>query len=181
MQTFMFEGWQDYFLLVGSAAAALIGLLFIVVTLTIGRELSSIERGQKLYMTPIVFHLGGIVLLSGAAMAPVATPVLFGLASGIVALIGSVSCVRIGSEIYRMPVAPTKVYDMWWYGIIPAMAYLLLLPASALLAVTPSEWALTAVAALLMAQLLISIHSAWDLVTYLAPRSSDQQSGSPDQ
>lgn len=177
----MFEGWQDYYLLIGTAAAALIGLLFVVVTLTTGRELSSIERGQKLYMSPILFHLGGILLLSGLGLSPVVTPELFGAASGLVALIGFVACVRIARGIHYVPVADTKVYDMWWYGIIPAGAYLLLLAASAALARWPTEWTLTAVAAMLMAQLLISIHSVWDLVTYLAPRSSDQQGGSPEQ
>ncbi len=176
----MFEGWQDYYLLIGSAAAALIGLLFVVVTLTSGRELDSIERGQKLYMSPILFHLGGILMLSGLGMSPVATPELFGAASGVVALIGFVGCVRIARGIYRVPVAETKIYDMWWYGIIPAGAYLLLLAASAALLRWPTEWTLTAVGAMLMAQLLVSIHSAWDLVTYLAPRSSDQQGSSPE-
>ena len=177
MQPLMFEGWQDYFLLIGSAAAALIGLLFVVATLTVGRELDMIERGQKLYMTPIVFHLGGIVLLSGAAMSPVATPELYALASGAIALIGVLSCLRIAHGIRTGPLGPTSDYDMVWYGIIPALAYLLLLGASGLLALRPSELTLAAVAAILMAQLLISIHSAWDLVTYLAPRSQD--SGRP--
>ena len=167
----MFEGWQDYYLLIGSAAAALIGLLFVVVTLTVGRELDTIERGQKLYMTPIVFHLGGIVLLSGVAMSPVATPGLYALASGIIALIGLVGCIRIAHGIRTGPLGPTSDYDMVWYGIVPAAAYLLLFGASMLLALRPSEMALAAVGAMLMAQLLISIHSAWDLVTFLAPRS----------
>jgi hypothetical protein len=176
----MFEGWQDYYLLIGTAAAALIGLLFVVVTLTRGRELDSIERGQKLYMTPILFHLGGILLLSGLGMSPVVTPELFGTANGIVALMGFVACVRIARGIHQRPVSPTTDYDMWWYGIIPAGAYVVLLTASAALARWPTEWTLATVAAMLMTQLLISIHSAWDLVTYLAPRSSDQLSGSPD-
>jgi hypothetical protein len=177
----MFEGWQDYYLLIGTAAAALIGLLFVVVTLTTGREIDSIERGQKLYMTPILFHLGGILLLSGLGMSPVVTPELFGAANGIVAIIGFVACVRIARGIHERPVSTTTDYDMWWYGIVPAGAYMLLLTAAAALVLRPTEWTLTAVAAMLMAQLLISIHSAWDLVTYLAPRSSDQRSGSPDQ
>jgi hypothetical protein len=46
LRSAMLEGWKDYFLLVGSAAAALIGLLFVVVTLTAGRELGTVERGQ---------------------------------------------------------------------------------------------------------------------------------------
>ena len=66
----MFEGWSDFYLLVASAAGALIGLLFVVVTLTAGREAQSTERGASLYMTPIVFHLATVLLGGAVAMAP---------------------------------------------------------------------------------------------------------------
>jgi len=45
----MFEGWSDYFFMIGSSAAALIGLMFVVVTLTAGRDRRDLERGKKLY------------------------------------------------------------------------------------------------------------------------------------
>ena len=106
-------------------------------------------------------------------MSPVASPGLYALASGVVALIGLVGCVRIAHGIRTGPLGPTSDYDMVWYGIIPAAAYFLLLAASVLLSFRPSELALAAVSAMLMAQLLISIHSAWDLVTFLAPRSGE--------
>ena len=69
----MLADWESFYLLVGSAAAALIGLLFIVATLTINVDRSSAERGNNFYMTPIVFHLGVIVVLSAMALAPVLT------------------------------------------------------------------------------------------------------------
>ena len=68
----MFEGWGEYYLLVGTAAAALIGLLFVVMSLLAGRDRAQIEAGSRFYMTPIVFDLGAIVVLSGAALAPIA-------------------------------------------------------------------------------------------------------------
>jgi len=34
----MFQHWDSYYLLLGSAAGALIGLLFVVATLSAGRE-----------------------------------------------------------------------------------------------------------------------------------------------
>ena len=53
----MFHGWENYYLLIGSAAAALIGLMFVVVTLTAGRDRDEVERGKQLYTSPIVWHL----------------------------------------------------------------------------------------------------------------------------
>jgi hypothetical protein len=172
----MFEGWEDYYLLIGSAAAALIGLLFVVVTLTVGRDRTSIERGQKLYMTPIAFHLGSVLVLSGAAMAPPMTPTMFGLLGGAVALVGAAAGAWIAVAIYRLSLnTSASVFDIWWYGVIPAAAYLLLAGSSAAIA-WQMPWAQSALAAVLMGLLLISIHNEWDLVTFLAPRADGDKS-----
>ena len=41
----MFQGWDNYFFMLGSAGAGLIGLLFVVVTLTAGIDRSRAQRG----------------------------------------------------------------------------------------------------------------------------------------
>ncbi len=46
----MFSGWDNFYLLVGSAAGALIGLLFIVVTLTANMDARMRPRGAKVYL-----------------------------------------------------------------------------------------------------------------------------------
>ena len=167
----MLKDWGDYLFLTGSAAGGLIGLLFVIVTLTAGHERSVIERGQRLYMTPIVVHLGGILLLSGMAIAPPTTPAALALASGAIALIGLVSGCRIAVGIGRLP--PTTSggwFDVWWYGIVPAAFYAVLFAGAAGLWMR-SGWGVIAFAGALMALLLNSMHLAWDLVTYLAPRA----------
>jgi formate/nitrite transporter FocA (FNT family) len=57
------DGWENYYLLIGSAAGALIGLMFVVVTLTAGRDRDQSERGKHLYTSPIVWHLAVVLLL----------------------------------------------------------------------------------------------------------------------
>lgn len=84
----MFEGWENYYLIVGPSAGALIGLMFVVVTLTAGRDRDQLERGKHLYSSPIVWHLGVVLLLSGAAVAPGMNPKLFGSVAGGLALLG---------------------------------------------------------------------------------------------
>ena len=66
----MFEGWENFYLIVGPSAGALIGLMFVVVTLTAGRDRQQTERGKHLYTSPIVWHLAVVLVLSGAAVAP---------------------------------------------------------------------------------------------------------------
>jgi len=170
LRSAMLEGWKDYFLLVGSAAAALIGLLFVVVTLTAGRELGTVERGQKLYMTPIVFSLAAIVLLSGIAMAPL-PPALFAGASGLIGLIGVIAQCRIALGLRKVAPDHTTTFDVTWYGVVPAITYAAQLVAAGVQLARPCAWALAALSAIVMVELLIAIHNAWDLVTYLAPRT----------
>src|ERR1700749_4171148 len=74
----MFEDWDNFYLLVGSAAAALIGLLFVVATLTAGIEQGRARRGETLFMTPTVFDFAVIVVVSALAMTPRLSPPAIG-------------------------------------------------------------------------------------------------------
>lgn len=165
----MFEGWENYYLMIGSAAGALIGLMFVVVTLTAGRGRAETDRGKRLYTSPIVWHLGVILTLSGAAAVPNVSSKLFALVTGGLALLGVGMGIRSAVGIARSPGAPDAAgFDIFWYGVAPAMVYAGL-AGSALGILRGSAWGATAVAADLMALLLVSIHAEWDLVTYLAP------------
>ena len=166
----MFEGWGEYFFMIGSSAAALIGLMFVVVTLTAGRERDQLERGKHLYTSPVVWQLGVVLVLSGGAIAPSMTPRFFGAVSGGLSLLGIGMGLRSTIGIVRVPiVAPDdNLFDMVWYGVMPIIVYVGLAIAS-VLAFTQNEWAASAVAGSLMGLMLVSIHAEWDLVTYLAP------------
>jgi hypothetical protein len=165
----MFEGWENYYLMVGSSAGALIGLMFVVVTLTAGRDRQEVERGKKLYTSPIVWALAVILALSGLAAVPGVTAKVFGIAAAGLALLGAAMGIRSAFGIVRSPGAPDAAgFDMFWYGVAPAIVYVGLgVAAAGLLA--GASWGTAAVAADLMALLLVSIHAEWDLVTYLAP------------
>src|SRR5204862_6409704 len=60
----------------------------VVVTLTAGRDRDQTERGKHLYTSPIVWHLGVVLLLSGAAVVPGIKTKLFGAVAGGLALLG---------------------------------------------------------------------------------------------
>src|SRR5947199_5512640 len=97
--------WSDYFFMVGTAAASLIGLMFVVVTLTAGRDRRELEAGKKLYTTPIVWHLGVVVVLSGAAVAPAVAPQWLGIGLVAVAVLGIGYAVYITSGVLRARLA----------------------------------------------------------------------------
>ena len=165
----MFEGWENYYLMIGSSAGALIGLMFVVVTLTAGRDRAEIERGKHLYTSPIVWHLAVILTLSGAAAIPGISARVFGAATIFLAALGFGWGIRSATGIWRRPGAPDAAgFDTFWYGIAPALVYICL-GAAGIGIFAAQAWGENAVAVALMALLLVSIHAEWDLVTYLAP------------
>lgn len=168
----MFDDWREYYFLIGSSAGGLIGLMFVVTTLTIGRDIRTIERGQKLYMSPVVSHFAAILLLSGAAIVPNLAVTAFAVLIGLIAIIGIGAGIRITVGILNASDRLTAGwFDIWWYGVAPTVLYLLLAGVSVALGFGAAD-AQMALAAVLMALLLTSIHNAWDLVTWLAPRSA---------
>jgi hypothetical protein len=172
----MFEGWSEFYFMTGSSAAALIGLLFVVATLSAGRDRSTVETGAKLFTTPLVCHLGAVLVLSAAALVPSITPLAYAMLSGAIALVGTAFGVWIAIGIGRFPYEHhVDWFDIWWYGIIPAVIYALLAVTAAAIAIR-APWALVALAVVQMALLLTTIHNAWDLVTYLAPRADPPKS-----
>ena len=167
----MFEGWENFYLIVGPSAAALIGLMFVVVTLNTGRGTDQAEWGKHLYTSPIVYHLTVVVLFSCAAMVPDIPRLLVGGVTGIAALGGLAFGIRSTVGIAkRQPTGEDSMFDMWWYGVAPTAGYVGL--GAAATSLLMGEWfADDLLGAALVSLLLISVHAEWDLVTFLAPRA----------
>lgn len=169
----MFEGWGEFYLMAGSAAAVLIGLIFVVVTLMQDRSRSSVLAGSKLYMGPVLLQVSFVMVLSAAALARGVTAGAIALIAGAVAVWGLVRGVQsiVGIAGLR---GPDKAHwtDAWFYGAIPAALYGLL-GAVALGFWTGAPWALHGLAAVITAMLLTSIRNEWDLVTWLAPHAPE--------
>ena len=165
----MFHDWDSYYLLIGSAAAALIGLMFVVATLTAGRDRTSAMRGASLYMTPTVFHFAVVVVVSAAVLAPGLPPAWDGIIVGAVAWIGLVYAVVVTTRMLRGETTEVPHWtDVWCYGAVPAAIYLGLATTAVTIWSAP-EFAPYGVAVTLIVLLLMGIRNAWDLVTWLAP------------
>ena len=65
------NGWENFYVIVGSSAGALIGLQFVVITLIAGRPIARGEaQAGDAFATPIVVHFGVVLLLSALVSIP---------------------------------------------------------------------------------------------------------------
>jgi hypothetical protein len=176
----VFHGWDNYFTLTGTASGGLIGLLFVVVTLTAGLEHSRAMRASAIYMTPNMVHFAMVLVSSATAVAPGVSAPVAAVILGVAALLGLSNAARTCLGIYEFAKSgdPPHWSDIWCYGGAPAAIYL------ALLGTAAAVWAgvalaVDALAALLMILLLVAIRNAWDLITWMAPRAGTDRRNPP--
>jgi hypothetical protein len=167
----MFASWQSFYQLTGGAAATLIGLMFIVATLTTTRSASSLNQGARLFITPTVFHLTSVLAISALSLAPEAEGRWAQLIMAAWAIGGLLYTLLVALGLRRTQLAP-HWSDFWWYGAANATAYAALAVAEILVcALAPHAAFLLALS--LLALLVVTIRNAWDLVTWLAPRRDE--------
>lgn len=165
----MFVGWQAFYQMSGGAAATLIGLLFLVVSLMSGRQVSSTSAGIRLFLSPTVFHLASVLVISALALAPDGAGSSRSVLMIAWAIFG-VGCTTLVATRLRSAQDPAHWSDFWWYGAAPAAVYLALALSTAAVLLREPQAAYF-VALCLLALLIVTIRNAWDLVTWLAPRA----------
>ena len=159
-------GWQNFYVIVGSSAGALIGLQFVVMALVadLPRTPGQAQAGHA-FATPNIVHFGSVLFLAAALCAPWhgigAAAVCWGLLG-----LGGVAYALIVARRLRSQKAYQPVFEDWlFHALLPFAAYATL-AASACAARAHTYGALFSVAATALLLLFIGIHNAWDAVTY---------------
>ena len=166
-----FARWETFYVILGSSAAAMTGLMFVAVTL-LGegrRRGEALTLGMSAFNTPTVLHFCSALLISlvvcvpwTALRAPGLTLSLIGLAGIVYSLLVILRMRRIDRRRDYSVVAS----DWIGHGLLPMVAYVTLFLAGFVLPNAPSgtELVIGAVTALL---LFTGVRNAWDIVTYL--------------
>src|SRR5689334_250500 len=114
----LLAGWQGFYVITGTAAAALTGLQFVVITLVAQRGLGSTE-GNRACGTPTIVHVCAVVFVAALLTAP--WPSLGGVAlilglCGVAGLVYAAIILRIA----RRQTSYTPVLEDWiWHLILP--------------------------------------------------------------
>ena len=162
----MLSAWNSYYVMMGSSAAALTGLVFIVVTLINDTRSRPSEDGLSTFTTPTVFHFCSVLFTSAVMTAPFPSLVPVAVALGFAGLAGIVYVLRVAIRTSKLVSYRADAEDWTWNVILPLVAYAtVLIGAFTLNAAAVAIYAPGAAVALLI---LIGIHNAWDVVTFLA-------------
>jgi len=160
--------WENFYIIVGSSAGALTGLLFVAVTFVAQVQIRiGDDRGIRAFSTPSLVQFGVVLFISAMLSAPWPSLVPPAIVLGLVGLAGvlyTLIVVRLqrGLDNYE------PVLEDWvWYAASPLVAYAALLAAALLLPSSPVP-ALFAIGAVMALLLFLGIRNAWDIVTYLA-------------
>ena len=161
--------WQNFYTIMGTAAATLTGLMFVVTTLIAGLDahLSTLNAGVSAYNTPTVVHFCAVLLLAGILSAPWQTFSSLSLLLGLLALGMVLYLIIVLRRMWRVPNYQSTFEDWLWYMAFPFLAHVLLIVAAFVLPKNPSL-ALYIVGSAMMLLLLVGIRNAWDMVTFLA-------------
>jgi hypothetical protein len=115
--------WDSFYLIVGGAAGALIGLQFVVMTLIAERPSPASAEAGGVFATPTVVHFGTTLLLSAMMCAPWHGAVVPAMLWGIVGSCGFVYALVVIQRMRKQTAYRPRLDDWCFYAVIPIMAY----------------------------------------------------------
>jgi hypothetical protein len=160
--------WHDFYTLVGTAGATLLGLLFVAVSLGAGYLTEESQSATRTFMSPVVVHFTTVFFLSAVALLPLPQAKFLAALIGATALIGAIISIYITIQVVRTDLT-NYIQDYLAYGLLPGVAYLVMLAAAVSLYLE-KDFGLNALAGALLLLAIANIRNAWDLTLTMVRR-----------
>ncbi len=160
------SAWENFYVIVGSSGAALVGVQFVVIALIASIRGRSRSDAISAFATPTVVHFVAAFVVSAIMSMPWPSLLPTSVALAVSGLAGLV----YGAIVIRRARRQTDYRPVWedwlWYATFPSCAYAALTLAALFLRAT-SPLPLFVIGAAALALLLTGIHNAWDSVTHI--------------
>ncbi|HYB50436.1 MAG TPA: hypothetical protein VED47_04920 [Burkholderiaceae bacterium] len=162
----MLHAWENFYIVAGSAAAQLIGLLFVMITLGARLSRSRAARGVHVFLTPTLVHFGGVLFDSLVMLAPwpSAWPACALLVA--VGLAGMGYAGLVLGMLRKVDYTELGRGDRFVYAGAPAVANLLLI-GGALALPFQTELGTYTIAGSVALLLFVALRDAWDLTLWI--------------
>ena len=165
--------WHEFYLLVGTAAATVLALLFVAVSLGAGYLTSRHQAPTRTFMSPVVIHFTSVFFIAAVCLIPSHGPVFFSALIGVTAVLGIAVSAVTSVQVIRRDWTQ-YLPDYFAYGLLPVAAYLTLL-VSSLMIYAGMNYAPEVLAGALLALTIVNIRNAWDLTLSMVRRHTDER------
>jgi hypothetical protein len=172
----LLAGWESYYVIIGSSAAALTGLQFVVMTLIADSPTRRSWETISAFGTPTIVHFCYSLLISAVLSAPWPSAEITRYPMAAIGVAGGIYTLLVMRRATRQTLYQPVVEDWVFHVILPLLAYGLLCVASAIFA-SHAVGALFVIAASSLLLIFIGIHNAWDTVSYLIMRAASRAEG----
>jgi hypothetical protein len=169
-----FASWENFYVIIGSSAAALTGLQFVVIVLVAEIRAPGSVHSTRAFGTPTVVHFCAVLLNSAILTAPWRQTTSASLVIATFALAGLGYTLLVLRHARRQTDYVPVLEDWIWHTVLPLTAYSALLLSGVLLPGDPPAW-LFVIGATALLLLFVGIHNAWDSVTYIAFQRRDRE------
>jgi hypothetical protein len=162
--------WHDFYSLLGTASATMVGLLFVAATVGGGVFSSDRRAPLRVFLSASVVNFGLLLAACLVALAPVRSWVLLGaliLASGLFGL--THSCLAWRDTLRDGLIKAIDLEDRIWYIVLPIVGYLLFALSGVTLALR-LEQGCVALAVAMGVLLAVGLHNAWDITVWMITR-----------
>jgi hypothetical protein len=160
------SAWENFYVIVGSSAGALIGLQFVVLTLIANRPIGAgTAQAGHAFATPTIVHFGTVLLLAGMLSAPWQEIAPAAVLWGLLGLSGMVYAAVVVRRMRRQA-AYKPVFEDWLFHVLLPFAAYTTLAVTAFATRSHVREALFGIGTASLLLLFIGIHNAWDAVTY---------------
>jgi hypothetical protein len=162
----MLHAWDNFFILTGSAAATLIGLVFVSITVGTGFSTSRIEHGTRGFLTPTLIHLGAVLLQALVGLAPWPSAWPIGIILGLLGLTGLGYQVHVIAVRHEVGLVLIDWHDWLPYAGVPVLACASL-TVGAVGLIAGKSFAPYAIAGAITLLLFAGVYGAWDLTLWI--------------
>jgi hypothetical protein len=158
--------WDSFYVIIGSSAAALTGLQFVVIALASESRASRSPESIEAFGTPTIVHFCAVLLIAAFISMPRHTITSLTICLTISGALGVAYGAFVTIRARRQRGYKPVLEDWIWHTVLPIISYILLFISGSLIPYDP-ELALYGVAGSALMLLFIGIHNAWDAAVYL--------------
>ena len=162
--------WHEFYGLLGTASATLVGLLFVAATVGSGTFTLARRAALRMFLSASVIHFSGILIVCLIVLAPGESWRTLGGMIGACGVFGVGYYGLAWSDTLRDGLNRSIAWDdRLWYAVLPVVGYLMEAGSGVALAL---GWSLACIAlAVTMGFLLVvGIHNAWDITVWTISR-----------